>query len=137
MSGDESLEKQCKSFLSLYSTQWEEKIRHHALRSLHEAKRNNPKLLPLTEDVVKVSQYLKDEVKSRELMLRSATESEEIQQLWPKLAEVLLTQVIVFNRKRPGEVSKMSLLDFAVELNKLTRHVHIHLFTYYYTSKTA
>lgn len=78
ISGDERVEKQCKAFQALYTSQWKERISHHALRILHEAKRNNPKLLPLTDDVVKLSNHLKDEVKSRQQTLRNATQSEEI-----------------------------------------------------------
>ncbi|XP_022106564.1 uncharacterized protein LOC110987795 isoform X2 [Acanthaster planci] len=111
ISGDEFTQKRCKGFLSLYDLNWEEKVSHHALRSLNETKRNNPKLLPLTQDVVKLSKYLKEQVKASQEELERAN-GPEISKAWRKLAEALLAQVVVFNRKRPGEVSKMSLEDY-------------------------
>ncbi|XP_033126529.1 uncharacterized protein LOC117124408, partial [Anneissia japonica] len=110
MSGDEVVEKNCRAVASLYSLHWEGEVSHHALRTLEEAKRNNPKLLPLTEDVVKLSKYLQNQAKTNhEVLLKSGA---EIQKTWVKLAEILLSQIIVFNRKRPGEVSRMTLNDY-------------------------
>ncbi|XP_022111412.1 uncharacterized protein LOC110990638 [Acanthaster planci] len=82
------------------------------IQTLHEGRRNNPKLLPLTEDVVTLSRFLKDEVRSREEVLRNSSEPREIQNAWIRLAEIVLTQVIVFNHKRPGEIAKMTLSDY-------------------------
>ncbi|XP_033106285.1 uncharacterized protein LOC117108397 [Anneissia japonica] len=110
MSGDEFLEKKCTSFLSLYSLHWADKVSHHALRSLHESRRNNPKLLPLTDDVVKLSRHLKEEIQVRQHGLQKA-KGHNVKRAWKLFAEALLTQVVVFNRKRPGEVSKMTLSD--------------------------
>lgn len=93
VNGDESVVQQCKGFLELYELQWEDKISHHALRTLKEGRRNNPKLLPLTEDVVKMTKYLQMQVKERqEHLLRkiSANQLEKVSGAWSKLAEVLL-----------------------------------------------
>eukprot|EP00057_Strongylocentrotus_purpuratus_P018934 XP_011673408.1 PREDICTED: uncharacterized protein LOC100892236 [Strongylocentrotus purpuratus] len=111
VSGDEAVEKKSRAVAELYSLHWEGEVSHHALRTLEEAKRNNPKILPLTEDVVKLSRYLQNQAKTNhEELLRSS--GSEMQKAWVKLAEVLLSQVIVFNRKRSGEVSRMTLNDY-------------------------
>ena len=69
MFGDEEVEMKCRVAAALYSLHWEGEVSHHTLRTLEEAKRNNPKLLPLTEDVVKLSRYLQDQatIKHEEL----------------------------------------------------------------------
>ncbi|XP_033638838.1 uncharacterized protein LOC117299409 [Asterias rubens] len=111
LSRDTVLEKDCKAVISLYNLNWEGEVSHHALRTLHEVKRNNPKLLPLTGDIVKLSRYLKNQVQERHKELQKT--NKDVPKVWTKLAELLLTQIIVFNRKRPGEVSKMTLSDYS------------------------
>ncbi|KAJ8049006.1 hypothetical protein HOLleu_01543 [Holothuria leucospilota] len=94
---------------------WEDGISHHAHRSLSEGRRNNRKTLPLTEDVVKLTKRLQNEVKERKQNLLSAVSTNDfgnVSYLWVGLAEVLLTQLVVFNRKRPGEVSRIILDDY-------------------------
>ena len=113
MSGDEELEKKCRAVAALYSLHWEGEVSHHALRTLEEARRNNPKILPLTEDVVKLTRYLQDEAKTKHEDLQKSGPGIGIQKTWVKLAEILLSQVIVFNRKRPGEVSRMTMDDYS------------------------
>ncbi|XP_038062636.1 uncharacterized protein LOC119733132 [Patiria miniata] len=112
LSGDKALEKNCKAVVQLYNLNWEGEVSHHALRTLQEARRNNPKLLPLTEDVVQLSKYIKNHVAVRHRELQKAV-NKDVPKAWTELAELLLTQIIVFNRKRPGEVSKMTLSDYS------------------------
>lgn len=112
ISGDSALEKRSKAFIKLYEMKWEELVSTHALRSLNESKRNNPKILPVTNDVVIFSKYLKQEVANGKQRLKNPTEN-DMQKSWKELAGTTLASLIVFNRKRSGEVAKMELADIS------------------------
>ncbi|XP_033118365.1 uncharacterized protein LOC117117976 [Anneissia japonica] len=119
INGDERKEKQGKNFNKLVSDNWDIDVSCHALRTLHSNKRNNPKLLPLTSDVMLLSKYLKEKAEMCTLQLNKEEPSEEV---WRELERVTLTQLLLFNRKRQGEVSKITLEDYS-QLKKGSSHV--------------
>ncbi|XP_071854468.1 uncharacterized protein [Apostichopus japonicus] len=54
--------------------------------------------------------------------LSAATSPEEVQNAWKKLSNVVLTQLMLFNRKRQGEISKLSVADYS-NIKKGSSHV--------------
>lgn len=120
--GDTTKERQARDILTLISENWEVEVSSHALRTLYQNKRNNPKLLPLTEDVALLTKYLKERAAISAASLKKAQSTGEIQNSWKELAKVTLTQMILFNRKRQGEISKLKLNDYA-SLKKGESHV--------------
>ncbi|XP_059907746.1 uncharacterized protein LOC132457512 isoform X3 [Gadus macrocephalus] len=98
-----------EDFLQIYKTRWNEYVSASAYRSLHEAKWNAPQLIPFTEDVKKMHLYSDDKQKEYSHVLSGDQTSKN----WTKLAQVILTRVILFNRRREGEVSKMFLTMFS------------------------
>ena len=112
-SSDENKEKRAKQFITLLELQWTEKVSSHALRTLNENKRNNPKYLPVTEDVMKLTDYMKDKLQRDVETLKTAKARDMgIPAAYRELSEVTLASVLVFNRKRSGEVSRMKMVDF-------------------------
>ncbi|XP_030270806.1 uncharacterized protein LOC115580511 isoform X2 [Sparus aurata] len=97
-----------KQFATLYEKKWTESISAAALGTLKQAKWNKPQVLPFTQDVLLLHQFLATEsakcVKDLEENRNSIT--------FGNLAKVTLTQVVLFNGKRQGEVSKMELRVF-------------------------
>lgn len=106
--GDSDLAKEASNFRQIYDARWHELVSAAAYRTLEESKWNSPLLLPFTEDVKLLHSYLDE----KEQDYRNALSNESSAQNWSKLAKVTLTQVILFNRRREGEVSKMSLSAF-------------------------
>ena len=106
---DSVLESRCERFIRLYNMKWRDMVSSHALRTLGENKHNNPQILPLTSDVVKLTTHLQDRMKECIQALKTPQPNTEH---WQNLAEVCLASVLVFNRKRSGEVSKMKVTDF-------------------------
>ncbi|XP_041474303.1 uncharacterized protein LOC121423085 [Lytechinus variegatus] len=117
MNGDAALKQKSGDFISLYQMKWEELVSTHALRTLQEKRRNKPKYLPITADVSKLTKHLKEKVSGGKDKL---TKEPDNQQAWRDLAEVTLASLIVFNRKRAGEVSKIKSAD----LQKLKKGSH-------------
>lgn len=106
-------EKETQRFIDLMNIKWTEEVSHHALRTIHKVKRNKPKLLPLTEDVVKMSTYIQETASNCIKVLRTESADEnEKRSAWDELNQCLLVQTIMFNRRRQGEVSKMTIADF-------------------------
>ena len=110
-SGDKQTVEIADNFAGLLDIKWKEEIAGPAQRTLHDGKRNKPQALPTSANVVKMTEYLRDTAKTQVDILTAAT-GESAKNAWNLLNEVTLTQVILFNRRRQGEVSKMKLQDF-------------------------
>jgi len=105
---NEELVRNATGFQEVHSEKWNEMISATALRNIAEAKWNVPTLMPFTEDVQKMHQFLsqmQDEC-------RSALSESPSTKTWTDLAKVCLAQIILFNRRREGEVARMPLSAF-------------------------
>ena len=112
-------EERATKFVTLMELRWNVNVSHHAERTLRQKKRNTVQLLPLTEDIATFSKYLQN--KATECMNKLETGCQgamELTEIWRQLNAVLLTQVILFNRKRQGEVSRMTLTDYERRMEK-------------------
>ncbi|XP_041913478.1 uncharacterized protein LOC121724972 isoform X3 [Alosa sapidissima] len=108
ISGKKKIVENAQHFKQIYRTCWNENVSSSALKTLSEAKWNTPQLLPFTEDVKKMHMYMDQKQKEAYQQLTN----EESSRNWVDLAEVTLAQLILFNRRREGEVSKMRLTAF-------------------------
>lgn len=97
-----------KQFATLYEKKWTESISGAALGTLTQAKWNKPQVLPFTQDVSLLHKFLATECAKYTKDLEEKPDSIS----FGNLAKVTLTQVVLFNRKRQGEVSKMELQVF-------------------------
>lgn len=95
-------------FSNIYDSQFDMSISGHSMGDLREAKSNAPKLLPFTEDVRLLHAHLDKEVTQGIKKLKDVVSTAN----WKRLCEATLTNVILFNRRREGEVSKMELKFF-------------------------
>ena len=101
---DESMQKKAKRFLTLCAETWTDQVSSRALTNLYEAKFNKPNLLPLTDDIVRLHRYLDEQ--SATLMKRLEAGDSSV---WGDLCQVLLSRLILFNRRRCGEIGKMEM----------------------------
>ncbi|XP_065140476.1 uncharacterized protein [Paramisgurnus dabryanus] len=108
IAGDENIVQKVKMFKKMYTTKWNELVSASALKTLNEAKWNTPELLPFTEDVKKMHIHLSKQTK----LYQEKLKLEKSQKNWSNLAQVTLCDVMVFNRRRAGEVSKMKLNSY-------------------------
>ncbi|XP_049327921.1 uncharacterized protein LOC125787558 [Astyanax mexicanus] len=102
---NKELVKNASEFQEVHREKWNEMISSAALRNIREAKWNVPTLMPFTEDVQKLHAYLSQ---VQDEWYNSLTES-PCTKAWMELAKVCLTQIILFNRRREGEVASMPL----------------------------
>ena len=113
---NKEMQNKAEELLKLTEMNWTEEVSANALKTLHEEKRNKSQtLIPLTEDVKLLGDYLRSQADIQSQKLSSCTDVEQIKCLWMSLSEISLTQTILFNRRRSGEVSKMKVKDFAAQ----------------------
>ena len=105
---DEERAKDAEAFRDLYDLEWSVKISTHALSTLKTLQRNKPNLLPCATDLVKLRKYQDERMQS----LMSGIESNPTQAVWRELAEITASSIIVFNKRRGGEATKMLVSDF-------------------------
>ncbi len=108
ISNDKQLVKNASEFQEVHANKWNEMISATALRNIREAKWNVPTLMPFTEDVQKMHTFL-SQVQDEWFNQLSESPSTKA---WMELAKVCLAQMILFNRRREGEVASMPLSAF-------------------------
>ncbi|XP_060081304.1 uncharacterized protein LOC132560656 [Ylistrum balloti] len=128
--GDSKVQDNVERFQRLYSMDWNTEVSSTALKSLETKKWNKPSLLPLTNDVVKFQKYLDQQIDANIKLLESKNA-----QGWRPLCEAILVSIILFNRRRSGEVERLSLDVFSLKsktdlmpdvketLNNLEKHL--------------
>ncbi|XP_053400253.1 uncharacterized protein LOC123523522 [Mercenaria mercenaria] len=99
--GDRALKERADGFIELYEEEWKDRITSQALESLEQAKYNRVRYLPLVEDVVKLSKFIDNQIED------ICKEKIGNKEHFSRLACLCLTQIIVFNRKRSGEVERL------------------------------
>ena len=96
----------CVQFQKLCDVNWANEVSCVARRNLQHRKRNGVLFLPLTEDVIQLNKFLVTEVNK---FLQTALDSADASF---SLSQVVLAKLILFNRKRQGEASKIKLEDY-------------------------
>ncbi|XP_034077685.1 uncharacterized protein LOC117549722 isoform X1 [Gymnodraco acuticeps] len=104
-SNDKETAKDAEEFAQLYRESWKFDIASQALTQLEQPKWNSPQLLPFTKDV----QHLHSHLSEKQLECVKDLKEEVSPSNWKDLAKVTLAQVILFNRRREGEVSRMAV----------------------------
>ncbi|XP_077388778.1 uncharacterized protein LOC144026107 isoform X4 [Festucalex cinctus] len=105
---DECLLEYAREFKTIKNFRWKALISRGATTTMTEAKWNAPQILPFTEDVKLLDEHVEKSREVAERMLKLCPSASN----YAALAKVTLAQVIIFNRRREGEVSRMELSTF-------------------------
>ena len=97
-----------ETFLSLVKSEWTDAVSSCALNTLKRRKDQSVQILPLTEDLVKVKRRMLKEMTMKTRDLSSSPEYTA----WRKLAQVMMSRLILFNKRRGGEVSRPLLKSY-------------------------
>jgi hypothetical protein len=103
---DPAVAEECVQFLKLCQLKWSNEISSTALRNIADRKRTGVLFVPLTEDVVKLNELLVEQANTLALTVHTDAGA------FIDMTQVVLAKVILFNRKRQGEVSKMKVEDY-------------------------
>ncbi|KAJ8963042.1 hypothetical protein NQ314_005597 [Rhamnusium bicolor] len=88
--------------------EWNSKICSSALATLCQRKMNITELLPLTDDLVKLNDFLNLNLKDAKTKLSAYSDYKN----WSNLASSTLCKIVLFNKRRSGEASKISVLQY-------------------------
>ena len=102
------MKRKSSDFIELYNMEWTNEVSSNALTTLEQRKWNNPKRLPLADDLKLVNMFLKGK---SEQLCASVSESANSSN-WKELAEVSLAQLVLFNRRRGGESERLQLAQY-------------------------
>ena len=89
----------------LMYSEWNERISHLSMSTLYGRRFNKIELLPLTKGLEIFHKYL---CKQISILSKSLIEVPTLQS-WKELAETTPTRLIVFNKRRGGEASKLTV----------------------------
>ena len=118
-SASREVEEKANAFMRLCEIDWSHEVSSSALTTLKDKKLNSTQILPLTEDISKFHDFLRTSVTESIAVLQSTThDSESKSKAWLSLTQLVLAQLILFNRRRVGEVSKMTTANFQA-VNKI------------------
>ena len=83
-------------FLELYEAEWSKKVMSHALKNLSYRKHNKPQILPITNDLLVLRTFLKENITSLTAEVRKKVRKEN----WRTLAVLTLARLIIFHKRR-------------------------------------
>lgn len=101
-----------KNFLDIMDIEWRNRISSMALKTLHDRKMNCSQMLPITEDIIKLNKFLDNVIQESVKNL-----SLNVPLHWSTLAAATLSRLILFNKRRSGEASRMTLNQYACRPN--------------------
>jgi hypothetical protein len=105
---DIAMEKEADRFLAMHKSDWLAYVSSRSTNSLKIKRQNQPEQLPLTEDLLKLKDFL-----DRNISCTTLTVSEKYSyDRWRYLLELTLASVVIFNKRRGGEASKMLLTAY-------------------------
>ncbi|KAJ8043557.1 hypothetical protein HOLleu_10700 [Holothuria leucospilota] len=107
-SGDLLMEREAQAFLTLHTQEWGIKMSSTALSTIAERKFSKGQALPNTEDLVKLSEYVT--IQMQEAM--NALDHEVNDSTYRQLQKMCLVRLLLFNKRRPGELSQMTIQSF-------------------------
>ncbi|XP_073667579.1 uncharacterized protein [Paramisgurnus dabryanus] len=108
MAEDDARIKSTQTFKKLVNSKWSELVSHGALTTLHEGHFNKPSTLPFTEDVQRLHQHLETVADLATDNLKKTASTK----VYGELCRSTLAKIILFNRRRVGEVARMQLKCF-------------------------
>jgi len=122
---DLDTEQKAKSFANLIKEDWNYEVSGGARREMQARKFNNPQLLPLTADVMKLTSHLKDVQAEQVVLVRQKAFGDNFVQSFRALADATLAQLILFNRRRQGEVSRLTVDCYSRNANAGRRFTEV------------
>lgn len=105
---DKDLQEDAENFEKLLESEWSHRVSHHSLNSLSTSKFNKVQLLPLADDLDKLRKFVLVKMSSGVQLL----EEQPQLQAWSDLAQATLARLVIFNKRRAGEASKMLLNSY-------------------------
>ena len=114
-----------QQFSELCAAEWTDDTAGTARRVLQNRKMNRPLLLPLAADVGALTGHLKAAVRNNLHVIEKCTDDARFLEAYKSLSEAVLASLILFNRRRQGEVSRLtvSMYEHATTVQRQTTDI--------------
>jgi len=106
--GDEAKMREVDRFMDLFKSEYSDVASCPALTALKDRHYNAPEELPSTKDLLKLKTYIDEKLES----LANQLKCEPKYETWRRLSEVVLTRLLVFNKRRASEPAKLELSQY-------------------------
>lgn len=101
---NQEVQDMVKQFQNLCKSDWRIYVTASAYYTIAKQTLNKPKLLPIAEDVRKITTFIKSQTKDHKAALFSNCDSTTS---WHELCKATLSHTVMFNRRRSGEVEHL------------------------------
>ncbi|XP_074034196.1 uncharacterized protein isoform X2 [Leptinotarsa decemlineata] len=109
------VESDLKNMIHLFTSNWRFEVSNQAANDLSIKKWNKVTIVPLADDLKKLRVHLIERAKDA---ITSLNNNENDQKAFTTLLETIYCRVILLNRKRPGELERMTLYSYNECINK-------------------
>jgi len=106
---DSTTAANAQQFNELCATEWNDDVGGSARRVLQDRKMNKKFLLPLTADVSKLTSHLREIMRTSVAVIQVQLFDMRFVEAFKRLTEAVLAMLILFNRRRQGEVSRLTV----------------------------
>lgn len=105
---DEDRKSDIEKWLHIYNYDYYHNVGKSALMTIQKSKYGKVQLVPLTQDIIKVNNYINEQINHAEGILKRKFDIEA----FTTLNNCLLSQIQIFNRKRAGEIEMFEIKEF-------------------------
>ena len=123
--GDTVTADGARAFAGLCVTDWNDEISGGARSEIETRKMNNPKLLPMTSDVMKLTTHLRETQTENFTVVQQKCYDGNFVRSFKMLSDATLAQLILFNRRKQGEVRKLTVQQYADNAQKVRRYADV------------
>lgn len=106
--GNKPLRKNSEDFLQLYTSSWGTTVASSTLRMQQQLKLNKERKLPISSDLVALTQYVQKEVDS---------ELDASQVNYNRLQKLVLAGLLLYNKRRPAEIADIKVSDYRLSFD--------------------
>jgi hypothetical protein len=107
-SQDDDKQKAVERFVALYAAEWSDTVSCPALNTLKVNTYNKADELPSTEDLLRLKAYTEEQMSEQVKQLKTLP----TYNVWRKLAEITLTRLLVFNKRRASEPAMLEVEQY-------------------------
>ena len=105
---DKILMEDLQYFIDLIEGEWSTRISSVAIDTLNEKTFNSHDILPVTEDLIKLKDFIVEGVRENYLKLRNEVTPESFR----SLEEFAISRILTFNKRRCNEACKVTIDQF-------------------------
>jgi len=106
-----------RQFKEIFRSEWNYRVNSQGVRMRNRQKRNKIPAIPITQDLIKVRTYIQAEVSQAMCRLQRDQQATD----WTWSAKLVMTRLIMFNKRRRAEVKDMTVADYVERPNWHTR----------------